>query len=66
MIVYIEAKENEPGKLPDEDEIIYMFIKLTSTSQILAAGLVLVNILQVYNWFTRKHICTMLALYFLA
>ena len=41
MIVYIEAKENEPGKLPDEDEIIYMFIKLTSTSQILAAGLVL-------------------------
>ena len=43
-----------------------MFVKLESFAQILAAGLVLINILQVYNWFTHRHICTMLALYFIA
>ena len=43
-----------------------MFVKLEGFAQIVAGGLVLINILQVYNWFTQKHICTMLALYFLA
>lgn len=52
MVAYIIQREDEPGKLPDKDDIFYMFVRLAGSCQILAAGLVLINILQVYNWFT--------------
>ena len=42
------------------------FIKLVGMAQLFAAGQILINLLQVYNWFKRKQICTMLALYFIA
>ena len=58
------TQEDIHQELPDL--VSYMMVKIMSLAQILAAGLVLINILQVYNWFKRKHICTMLALYFLA
>ena len=64
LVNYIVSQEDLQGKLPDL--VSYMMVKIMSLAQVLAAGLILINILQVYNWFTTKHICTMLALYFLA
>ena len=66
ILAYMRKKQDDPSSLPDREDIFYMFVKLDGCAQMSAAGLLLINILQVYNWFTQKHICTMLALYFLA
>ena len=39
MVAYIREQQKEhPGKLPDEADIFYMFVKLQGFAQILAAG----------------------------
>ena len=39
---------------------------MQNLAQIAAAGIVIINILQVYNWFNEKYINTMIGFYFLA
>ena len=68
LVSYIMTQEGIDGSSEVElpPLVSYMMVKMMSLAQIFAAGLVLINILQVYNWFTTRHICTMLALYFLS
>lgn len=44
----------------------YLLHPLEDLAQIFSAGIIIVNILQVYNWFMQKYITTMLGCYFLA
>ena len=59
---FIDARE--AGKDPTDQA--YLLHPLENLSQIVAAGILIINILQVYNWFNQKYISTMVGFYFLA
>jgi len=44
---------------------IFLFY-MGNLSQVLAAGTILINLLQVFNWFPQRIICSMMAVYFSA
>lgn len=48
------------------EDIVYLLHPLEDLAQILSAGIIIINILQVYNWFMQKYITTMIGLYFIA
>jgi len=39
---------------------------LANLAEIISGGVILISILQIYNWFSYNHICSLLALYFSA
>ena len=49
-----------------EDALMMGFFHNLEVAQFVASGIVIINILQISNWFTQKHINKMLALYCLS
>lgn len=57
---WVDDALNEATGLPPSVIIVY----LANAAQVVSTGVILVSIMQIYNWFSHKSICTMMSIFF--
>lgn len=57
--VWIKVNKYKTDQKPDDSIIFY----LMNSAQLASTGIILISILQIYNWFSDRSICTMMSIY---
>ena len=58
--VWVNGVQSNPNDPPPSIIIVY----LANAAQVISTGVILVSIIQIYNWFSHKSICTMMSIFF--